>query len=109
MSENRDPTSNIVLGPQKDEVGTDSAAKAAKAAAAAASLVSKGAGAVVMNMGASYSDDEPLEKDYKLEPDEVNELFRATSSQRGGLGLQLCIFFTVVLFILVDTVSISSV
>ena len=61
------------------------------------------------HMGATFSDDEPAEKDYKLEPDEVNELFRATSSQRGGLGLQLCIFLTVVLFILIDTVSVSSI
>lgn len=55
------------------------------------------------------SDDEELDpKDYKLEADEINELFRATSGQRGGLTLQLCIFFSVVLFILVDTVSISA-
>ena len=60
-------------------------------------------------MGAGHSDDEPEPKDYKLEPDEVNELFRATSSQRGGLGLQLCIFITVVLFIQVDTISVSGI
>ena len=72
-------------------------------------MIAKGTGAVIGHMGASLSDDEPAEKDYKLEPDEINELFRATSSQRGGLGLQLCIFFTVVTFLLIDTVSVSSI
>ena len=65
-------------------------------------------GKILKAYGIDEDDEELDPKDYKLEADEINELFRATSGQRGGLTLQLCIFFSVVLFILVDTVSINA-
>ena len=64
---------------------------------------------ILRHMGVDESEEELDPKEYKLEADEINELFRATSGQRGGLTLQLCIFMSVVLFILIDTVQTNSI
>lgn len=58
--------------------GVNAAAK--NAANKAKQMISNTSSAVIGAMGYDATDDEPDPKDYKLEPDEVNELFRATST-----------------------------
>lgn len=61
-------------------------------------------GSLLGNLGISIQEG-PDEKDYHLEADEINELFRVSQSQSVGICSQLCLALAIIIYILIDTVN----